>query len=653
MNRLFWYFYRLKRLPLPEFFYRAKLFVLKKFDKIFPGKKIPDSVPFPDYVGERDVSGSETYFPGLESRTKNYADLVLKHRFRIFGIERDFGDPIDWYLDPKTGKSWPGEFWGDIDYRNGKTTGGIKFAWELNRFHHFPCLAISYALTKNESYREEIFDQLAHWLEFNSYPNGINWIMGIELGIRIVNLIYTLKFLGPESLRPEHRQLIGRFVFTHAAHLYRYPSKYSSCANHAVAEALGLFLSGLCFPELKNAAKWKGFGKRVLEREIKRQIYPDGSNFEHSLPYLQFVLDHFLVYFLFCEEYGEDVDVDVENRLNSSFGFISAILDKKGNFPSVGDDDDGHLIKFWFGEHNNFISLLNTGAVLFNKPDWILENAEFDQKTFFLLGKDSAHKWHELKKSKKRDVLSVQSFDNAGLTALRDVSPFEILFVVNSGPLGLKPLGGHGHADALSFWLSIDGHPVFIDPGTYLYHSGGKWRRYFRSTSAHNTIRVDDLDQSEIVSDFMFKNFYDVNRTRPETTGEGIQWTASHDAYERLKDPVRHKRKFFYDPKEKKFVISDELTVGKKHRIACFFHLHPDCSAIKADNIIAISCGNQKVRLHVDRKWQLVELKKGEKSPIIGWYSPGFNEIKEAYAVVLSADITESESFVSIIDFES
>ena len=64
-----------------------------------------------------------------------------------------------------------------------------------------------------------------------------------------------------------------------------------------------------------------------------------------------------------------------------------------------------------------------------------------------------------------------------------------------AGSFGLDPLYAHAHADALSFNLSYGGRQFLVDPGTYCY-DWSEWRRYFRSTAAHNTVRIDGLDQA-------------------------------------------------------------------------------------------------------------------------------------------------------------
>ena len=479
-SKINWYLNRLKKMPLKEIPYRIN----QSFRKIMDKQKISSGKP--KNLSSKDIEIDMQFlsddaldiasvFGTLNSEIAvKEAEKTLDNHFEIFGETVHFESPINYHLDPKTGKEWPLQFWGDIDFRDGKKIGGIKFAWELNRLHHWPKLAIAYSITKDKKYVERFFSELDHWLESNPYSRGINWIMGIEHGIRMANLYYTLKIMGSNVLDESRKKTISEFVSLHAHHLYRFPSKYSSCANHAVAEALGLFISGLFAPNLKIAKKWKRFGKSVLEREVVNQIYPDGSSFEHTIPYLQFVADHFLIYYLICKDHKEGINEQVEKQIAAVCDFLSTVMDIKGNIPMIGDDDDGFLVKLWFGEHNNYISLLNTGAILFNKPEWIHPEAFLDTKTMFLLGNEARTGWEELKAAhaweKKSNYLS-----NAGLAVIADnKSGKEILFTGNSGQLGLKPLSGHGHADALSFWLSVGGQPFFVDTGTYLYNSGGQ-----------------------------------------------------------------------------------------------------------------------------------------------------------------------------------
>ena len=52
--------------------------------------------------------------------------------------------------------------------------------------------------------------------------------------------------------------------------------------------------------------------------------------------------------------------------------------------------------------------------------------------------------------------------------------------------------------------LRAFGTDVLVDPGTYDYFTHPEWRRYFRSTQAHNTVEVDGLDQSQQLGLFLW-----------------------------------------------------------------------------------------------------------------------------------------------------
>ena len=643
--KIFWYLKRLKKMPLREIPYRINQFLRIKQDKFFFAKAKLKYIlsenagnKFQEHFGE--CSDFNTIFTSKEiNGFLSEAESILQHKFDIFGIVADFGNPVNTHLDIKTGKTWPLNFWDDIDYRDGNTVGGIKFAWEFNRLNHLPILAVAYLITKKNKYLLEIFTELDQWLKANPYPFGINWISGIESGIRLVNLFYALKIIGRNLLKEEQEINVLQFVWLNASHLYRYPSKYSSSGNHALAEALGLFVAGTAFPCLKGAHKWKTFGKKVLEREVLRQIYPDGSSFEHTIPYLQFVADHFLIYYLICKEYNEHIDGMVEERLKAICKFISNILDIKGNIPMIGDDDDGFLLKLWSGEHNNFLSLLNTCAILFKKPEWIHPAAGLDTKTSILIGNSAEYEWKKLKNLQGWQKESCY-FKDAGLAVISDnKSEKEIMFVGHCGAHIPGEGGGHRHADALSFCLSVNGQLFFVDPGTYLYHSGGRWRKYFRSTVSHNTVEIDDKDQVEQIADFMFDDFYHIHNVQFAEKDNMIIWTAEHDGYNRLSDPVIHQREVIFDKEDKTFIIIDRLKCKGKHKIKLLFHVHPDVKVISdINNSYQLTSETATLVLQTDKELN-GNILYGMENPLTGWYSSRFNRLDKTNTIIFTKTI--------------
>ena len=119
--------------------------------------------------------------------------------------------------------------------------------------------------------------------------------------------------------------------------------------------------------------------------------------------------------------------------------------------------------------------------------------------------------------------------------------------LVDAGPLGYLSIAAHGHADALSFVLNIGDREILVDPGTYAYHTDPGWRRYFRSTLAHNTVGIDEQDQSLQAGNFMWTDHARARCIEFEAGNAMQRFVGEHYGYERLEDPVVHRREILFD----------------------------------------------------------------------------------------------------------
>jgi hypothetical protein len=456
-----------------------------------------------------------------------------------------------------------------------------------------------------------------------------------------------LFYLQDYELDDEKEKILREFLFYHGRHLYRYQSKYSSNNNHAIAEAFGLFLIGVYFPSFPQSRKWKNFGQKVLERESLRQIVDDGGSYECSTTYLSFVFDFFLLFKLVCEQNNIHYDERLDKRLEKSCDFIATLLDENGNITNIGDQDSAVLVNFGLNNLENFESILNTGAVIFNRPDLCRDNFP-DVKTLLLLGEERVNAFREksdpAKAEKKETTLLCRRFAESGLSVIKDtVAGKQIVFTGNATLLGMPPLYAHGHLDALSFCLNVEGFEIFVDPGTYLYHSGGKWRTYFRSTAAHNTIRIDGQDFTDMPSDFMFGKPYAVVNHVLDDQGEVVVWSAEHDAYTRLNNPVMHKRSIEWSKEDNTFTILDTLQTTGEHLVEMFFHFHPDCVVELEAGRVLVKREDVVFELEFDNALE-IKLFNGSEKPLLGWYSSSFNHIAEANTLVCSKNIRQTES---------
>src|SRR5689334_3197712 len=81
------------------------------------------------------------------------AERIAQGRFNLLGFrDLEFGDPVDWHLEPVSGKRAPLRHWSRIEELDATETGDKKIVWELNRHQHFLTLGRAYWCTCDERY---------------------------------------------------------------------------------------------------------------------------------------------------------------------------------------------------------------------------------------------------------------------------------------------------------------------------------------------------------------------------------------------------------------------------------------------------------------------------------------------------------------------
>jgi hypothetical protein len=215
----------------------------------------------------------------------------------------------------------------------------------------------------------------------------------------------------------------------------------------------------------------------------------------------------------------------------------------------------------------------------------------------------------------------------------------EVRLTVDAGPLGYLSLAAHGHADALSFTLSVGGQPVLIDTGTYCYHTEDAWRAHFRGTGAHNTIRVDGEDQSVAGGKFLWLRHANARCLLFEQGRDVQRIVAEHDGYRRLPDPVRHRREIVYRNDSRQVTVNDTLECRKTHRIECFWHFDESCA-------VALEPGQARIdhlRGVLTLQWPpglRARLGRGQLEPPLGWRSHRFGDKVPCSSLCISGEVT-------------
>lgn len=588
---------------------------------------------------ERDAIAAlfrERYPNGVEA-TRETAESLLGRRFALFGREISLGEPIDWSKDHLTGRSWPKKYAREIDIRDTETVGGIKYAWEPSRHLHWMTLARAYFLTGEEKYARELCAQWESWLDDNPPLIGIHWTSALEMAIRVFVWSWCLHFLLPwEGL---DSRLVARAMGSMLLQLRFIPgnfSRFSSANNHLVGEASGLAFAGILFPEFREAESWRTVGLRILDDEIAKQVHPDGVSAEQATHYQTFILDLYLQSYLAAANNRTDAGPGLAPFLERMMEFLAHILDAGGYLPIIGDADDGQAVRLTDEGEGDAQSLLATGAALFERPDFAGRGGGFDEKSWWLLGEPGRERFRKL--PAQAGPHGSVAFPSGGYYVMRDgQGATERMLIADCGPLGYGALAAHGHADALSFVLSLGGHPILVDPGNFCYHESPEWRSYFRSTGAHNTVLVDGLDQSQMRGPFLWGARAQARELRWETNTAYDYLYGRHDGYLRPPTMVEHQRRILY-VRPDIWVVVDSLEGSGDHRWERRFHFSPGEVEIDPANRTAVAVrGGRKLTL----QWlddEKADLAIGREDPIAGWYSPSYGVKVPACSLVLAGE---------------
>ena len=589
------------------------------------------------------------------------ADRIAAGRFDLFALEAaDLGSPPRWNRDPKTGIEAPLRFGQLLDYRDPQLVGDIRYLWELSRHTHLVTLAQAYALSGEERYFGVIRLHLESW--FAACPNriGPNWSSALETALRLINWSVAWQFLGGASSPlfgdggARFRQRWLESVFQHAQFVNGNFSLYSSANNHLIGEAAGLFIAALTWPHWMQARAWLATAKEILEREALRQNATDGVNREQSVSYQQFELDLLLLAWLAGRASGVKFSAAYESRVEAMMEYFASIMDVGGNIPMFGDADDSNAVRLAQGRgFCRFRSLLATGAVLFRRGDFKAKAGELDDKTRWLLGSDAETAFRQLDGA--RIQLPVRRAFPAGgyyILGCEFETGNEIRLVADAGPLGYQSIAAHGHADALSFTLSVGGAEFFIDPGTYTYHKRVPWREYFRGTAAHNTLRVDGVDQSQPGGSFMWLKKANAGCSLWRPSAERDVFEGWHDGYTRLPDPVMHRRRITLEKPVRKVVIEDTLKMAGTHEIELFFHCSERCQVDPIQDGFQVRQPGKALSLKLPpAEGATTYIHTGSTVPVFGWVSRRFDEKQPAPTIVWRARLTNDVTLRSEICF--
>jgi hypothetical protein len=476
------------------------------------------------------------------------AEQAEQHYFSIFSNElREHSQVMDWHKDYASTRHWDNaKPASELDFMLSEQGSDVKYAWELSRCHWFTWLGMAYLFEKQEhndttsqERRAQAFKRdVESWCAANPLGIGINWAMPMEVAIRATNWIFATSFFhASPSLDATFWQGFMRVLWQHGKHLEYNLEYVRNNANHFMSNAMGLLVLGAFFMKQEwqqgrnDGKRWFLKGKAFVQKEIMRQFYEDGVNYEKSTSYHRFVTEMCTIAFAAAERVHSPFDAVYIQRFTAAHAYIFAYSRHDGSAPRFGDTDNGRVLRYMASENfNNHLKNIDFEKIFFYTPS----NLE-------TLQNNSTQNYY------------FQHFTSGNYIVWKNHAAH---FFADVGDYGMNGWGGHGHNDCLSFELWAFGQSVVIDSGTGFYTSNIAMRNALRSTKAHNTVMVENAEQTEYAGLWRIqRDELSPNVLECSAQEQGLKLVAEHSGYAR-RFGIRHQRTWTLNASERELTLT-------------------------------------------------------------------------------------------------
>jgi len=568
-------------------------------------------------------------FPDSARTAAARADRIVAGDYDLLGyrgLRFETAAGIGWHLDPVHDRRAPGGFWSTIPYLD-PSCGDHKVIWELNRHQHWIALGRAYWLTGDGRYRSRVLLELAGWLEANPPLMGINWASMLELAFRAISWLWALHMFADADESDPAPWLVDLLLALdrQLTQIERNLSYYFSPNTHLLGEGLALYVAGRALPLLRASEQRTTLGRRVLLAEMDRQIAADGGHCERSTQYHRYALDFYLLALAVARITADPAAAAFE-RAAARLGFAARLLaDDRGQLPHLGDDDGGSTFALTGRPVDDIRDSLATAAAMVGRFD--LNVAPPAEESYWLL----AHpvllpELMALEAAPPAEPVASAPLPDTGYYVSR--SPAGDHLVIDAGPHGYQN-AGHAHADALSLTLSLRGVPLLIDPGTACYTVDARLRDRMRTTSAHNTLVLDDQPQSVPSGPFHWSRAAHgaahVWRTNPGF--DSLE--ASHDGYR----PAVHRRHLLALHGDL-MIVADLVDGEGLHRAAVHWHVDPRWQVAAEERRALLTAPGRRVDLAVTHG--LLQTFSADPETGLGWHAPVYGRLEGATTIRVS-----------------
>ncbi len=554
------------------------------------------------------------------------SDKLIDGIFSFFHIKNiKVGFPPNWHKNHITGEIAPSDVhWsqlGNYDY------GDIKVIWDLNRFGFVYDLVRAYWRTGSEKYPRLFWDLVENWRNENPPNLGPNWMCGQEISFRSMAWIFGMYgFLVSSATTPKRVARLAEMLYASGERIKSNINyALSQNNNHGISEAMGLWTIGTLFPEFPDSERWQSKGEQFLESLAEKLIYEDGSFSQYSLNYHRLMLQDYLWVLRLGEINNWSFSSNLENRIRKAVDFLVQLQDEQsGRVPRYGSFDGSLVLPLTNCDYQDFRGTAQAAHFYFEN-ERCFEAGPWDEELFWLFGPEV------LETDPIPPGRSNFKASSGGYYTLRNSETFGLF---RCGSFQYRP----GQADMLHFDLWWKGLNIAFDPGTYSYNPSGKRKFDFSRTRYHNTVAVDEKDQMDRAGKFLWLPWLEGNLTKTfySDSGELDYLEGFHDGYQRLSEPVYHKRSLIRIGEY--WIVMDNLLADSEHKYRLHWNLG-DFSFQRdfdGEGVTLQTEGGKYQILSISDQGRSYSLVRGDEESWEGWYAPYYYSCEPA----LSFDVS-------------
>ncbi len=360
---------------------------------------------------------------------------------------------------------------------------------------------------------------VSDWIEKEAAVAGLAWRAEV-LAERIAAWLVHGEFLAAGADEAFRRRFHASLA-AQARHLARI-QRYAPEGHARFLVLKALVYADLAWPRSRRLIRHL----EVLEREIARQVLGDGGHIERNPERQLEVLRHLVD----IRANLRDANAEMPQALQSAIDRMAPML----RFFRHGDG----------------------GLALFNgateSRDWLID--------MVLTHADARGK-------------PLASAPHSGFERL---SAHRTLLIMDTGAPPPPGFDADAHAGTLSFEMSVGKERLVVNCGAYA-GPDPRWRRASRTSAAHSTLVVEDVNSAELLEGGLGPGPRKVTVERREQDGD-IWVDAAHDGYV-SGFGLTHQRRLYLSATGDDVRGEETLTGRGNRKLAVRFHLHPQVKA--------------------------------------------------------------------------